>query len=131
MERAWRRLEGINPLWAAGARDGGSGGGGWNVCQAPCMPSLALAACVCLSSVVEGSRRPCGRPLPLVSTDTGRRGGLILPKARVEVRVDAGGTGVSAASGPPGAGRGRRGDGERGNSAGPWWAVCGLSCVCQ
>lgn len=47
----WRR---VNPFGAADSQDSGSDGRGWNACQEVyCPPSLALAACVCLSSVFE------------------------------------------------------------------------------
>lgn len=74
-------------------------------------PSLALAACVYLSSVFEES---VVVPSPWLVRTPGVGEGYSCPKARVEVRVDrepaagAWGTGVSAELGLPGAGRGRR-----------------------
>lgn len=72
-----------------------------------------------------------GCPLHLVSTDTGVGEGYSCPEARVEVRVDrepaagARGTGVSAASGLPGAGRGRR----EGRREGKFRGTGGERCV--
>lgn len=129
---------GINPFWAAGPRDAGAGGRGWlerNVCprsipSSPPGSGRVRLPLICLRGV-------CGRLslcLPVVVSSPRLAGtpGVgecdCCPKARVEVRVDReppAGTGVSGASRPAGAGRGRR----EGRREGKFRGTGGERCV--